>query len=352
MIMITVLNQLADCYMKVSDYALAEQTLEHVLALQGPNSSPEHEFITHQALADLYEQKGDHASATKHYKLAIASHRRLFSEANQRVLRETEKRAEVESALREKDLMKAHAEEMSKSRDALKALNERQIEILRIVSHDMRNPLGAIVGMAGELSRDDSVSLADARVIAHVIEGSAQKLVALTDELLLAAQLETGALRPKHSPVSIDELVLRSIDLIRPQAANKGIQLTTRARADQHTIAALDIEIVSHVLNNLLSNAVKFTAAGGNVAVDVGTDAENCTIRVTDTGIGIPETLMPSLFDPFNPARRPGTENEKGTGLGLPLVKQLIDLEGGSIKVASGSPRGTTVTVTLPLKTD
>jgi two-component system cell cycle sensor histidine kinase PleC len=212
----------------------------------------------------------------------------------------------------------------------------------------MRNPLGAIVGMAGELAHNEDLSLSDARLIGHVIHESGDKLILLTDQLLLAAQLETGAIVPDRSWVQASEVVSQSLKLIRPLATTKQIELTYGYEGTSDRIL-LDVEKVSHMLNNLLSNAVKFTDPGGAVSLRCSCDGKTITFCIKDNGIGIPEALIPTLFDQFNADRRRGTRNEKGTGLGLPLVKQLVEMEGGTMQVTSSPGEGTEISIKLPL---
>jgi two-component system sensor histidine kinase/response regulator len=349
MILMNVLHELSSCYAQLQRYDEARDILVNALSIAKAVQSPQLEYTTHRRLAELYFMTNDSLKAAEHYRTALETHERLFSESNQKVLRDTEKRIAIETARRETQMIEQHAAEIGRSRDALKSLNDRQVEILHIVSHDMRNPLGAIVGMAGELSREGTLTLEDARVIAHMIESSGQKLVLLTDQLLLAAQLETGAAHFERSEASLEDVVDRSLKLIRPHAVTKQVTLESTNEGSSGKIQ-MDVEVVSHILNNLLSNAVKFTESGGTIDVGYLVDDSHLVLSVRDSGIGIPAPLIQTLFDPFNPDKRPGTRNEKGTGLGLPLVKRLVDMEGGSISVVSTVDRGTEIVVKLPLE--
>ena len=348
MILMTVLHSLGECSIRIGDYSRATEYLNEALKASRSAGNLEKEFTSHKLLSELFTAQNDMERANQALRSALDSHEQLFNESNQRALRETEKRIVEEAARREHVRMRTQADELTASHNALQSLNDYQTEILHIVSHDMRNPLSAIYGMAAELAMDDSLSTEDARNIGKIIHDSSQKLISLTDQLLLAAQLEIGSLRSERSDVHASDIIQECLRLIRPQAIKK--QVTVSASCQCHgKLVSLDVERFSHIVNNLLSNAVKFTNAGGSVRINCSITDHTLLLSVKDSGIGIPDELLASLFDQFNHDRRPGTSDEKGSGLGLPLVKKLVELEGGRITVRSSENQGTEFEAAIPV---
>ncbi len=228
----------------------------------------------------------------------------------------------------------------------------RQIEIdhakdaiLRVVSHEMRTPLAAILGFAQVLESRPAPGMATR------IRANAQRMLKLVNDLLDVAQLQAGALtvHPKtFSPSMLTSYVLENFLKL---AGEKGVVL------DVHLSPALpkhvtgDVQRLEQVVSNLVGNAIKFTDEGGRV--DVSFCAESGTdwqIVVKDTGIGIPPERLSDIFEPFRRASDYATRKHQGVGLGLSIAKKIVQLSGGDISVESIVGRGSTFTVTLPMK--
>lgn len=233
------------------------------------------------------------------------------------------------------------------ARAQAEAANRAKDEFLALVSHELRNPLNAILGWAGMLARAGS----DARTVAQateVIERNAQTQKQLIEDLLDLARVASGQFRLEVRPVELVPVISAAIDGIRPIAEAKGINLS--ANLDPATGQVMgDPDRLQQVVLNLLSNAIKFTPQGGRVRVELQRADPDVQIRVRDTGEGIGEDFLPHVFERFRQADTSGGR-QGGLGLGLALVRHLVEAHGGTVKAASeGKDRGATFTVMLPV---
>jgi CheY-like chemotaxis protein/anti-sigma regulatory factor (Ser/Thr protein kinase) len=169
--------------------------------------------------------------------------------------------------------------------------------------------------------------------------------VRVIDDLIDVARIARGKLQVRFEPVDINAVVSAAVEVIRPAAEQKGVALAVHVAPDACMVSG-DQERLQQVVWNLLSNAVKFTPQGGLVTVSTETDADVCTIVVKDTGMGIEPAFLPHLFQRFRQADASMTRQQGGLGIGLALVKDLLELHGGSIDAASdGKSLGATFTV-------
>jgi signal transduction histidine kinase len=233
----------------------------------------------------------------------------------------------------------------------LEKMNREKDEVLGIISHDMRNPIGGIIGISNFLRTDgpsDDKELAD---MLKLIESSAERLLLLVNDLLDIALIEANSLQLTFNETDIGAYCNDVIQLHRATAKSKGVRLDLVEKMEG-IMAEIDVTKFSQIIGNLVSNAIKFTEEGGQVRVEIGsspTDSTQLQLQIIDSGMGIPKDLMPKLFEKFG-AQRLGTKGEKGTGLGMPLVKRYVDLHHGSVTVDSMEKIGTTFTIRIPLK--
>ena len=225
--------------------------------------------------------------------------------------------------------------------------NRVKDEFLATLSHELRTPLGSIFGwirmlQAGHLDADRT------RHALTVMERNCRAQMALISDLLDMSRVVTGRIRLDLRSVDLAEVVRTALDGARPTALAKSIEIVFQPSADVPRVAA-DPERMQQVVWNLVSNAVKFTDTGGRVEVRVERANGGARLRVTDTGIGIAPDLLPHIFDAFRQADSSATRSHGGLGLGLAIVRQLVELHGGAVAATSeGLGRGTTFTVTLP----
>jgi signal transduction histidine kinase/ActR/RegA family two-component response regulator len=233
-------------------------------------------------------------------------------------------------------------------RDAQDA-NRLKDDFLATLSHELRTPLNALLGWA-QILRAQLPEGAVSRRAIDSIDRNAHAQLVLINDLLDLSRVISGKLRMEQKPVDVAGAVSAAVDAIRPAARGRGIELAV-------TVAPLRLEVIGdadrlqQVVWNLASNAVKFTARGGRVDVTVDERKETIQIAVSDTGVGIDPAFLPYVFDRFRQGDSSTTRAQGGLGLGLAIVRHLVDLHGGSVSADSaGRNQGTRFVVTLPAR--
>jgi signal transduction histidine kinase/CheY-like chemotaxis protein len=256
----------------------------------------------------------------------LASRLKLFTREREELLAaERAARSEAERAIRQKD------------------------EFLATLSHELRTPLANVLNWAHVLqerfSDVDELLSKGLRVIADNTTAQAR----LISDLLEISRIASGKVALELKPVDFPELIAAAVTAQKPAAEAKRVSLAAELSGDFE--AALgDAVRLQQVLWNLISNAIKFTPAGGRIVVRAACSATSCEIRVCDSGEGVAPEFLPHLFDRFTQANGPSSRR-MGLGLGLSLVKQLVEIHGGQVEAHSdGHGKGSTFTVRLPLK--
>jgi signal transduction histidine kinase/ActR/RegA family two-component response regulator len=228
--------------------------------------------------------------------------------------------------------------------------NRLKDEFLATLSHELRTPLNAILGWT-KLLRSEAVPPGDLDRALEKIERNAQVQTRLVEDLLEVSRITTGKLRLEMRPVDLAPLMATAIESIRPVAEARGVTID-RALASPALPTMGDPDRLQQVIWNLLSNAVKFTPSGGSVRVTAARQGGEDVVAVADTGIGIEPAFLPSVFDTFRQADASSTRAHGGLGLGLSIVKHLVEMHGGTVRADSGgSGKGATFTVRLPVRT-
>ncbi len=253
----------------------------------------------------------------------------------------------TEQKLAAEEISKVHERE-KKARDEAIEANRAKDFFLAFVSHELRAPLNAILGWSKILltrELDDETR----KTALETIERSARVQTKLINDLVDSARVASGKLRLEYRPTNLYDLVHGSYQAHKPSADAKNIELTfTADRSDTAVLG--DANRLQQVFGNLLSNAIKFTPEGGNVAIEVVTDAAAAKIIIADNGYGISEDALPEIFRQFSQAESVQIRGSSGLGLGLSIAKILAERHGGSIKAESPGPgEGSTFTVVLPL---
>ena len=234
-----------------------------------------------------------------------------------------------------------NAEEASRLKDAF----------LATLSHELRTPLTAILGWSSMITRRPG----DAKqtvYAAQVIERNARRQARLVDDLLDVSRMVSGQMRLQLSTVSLDAVVDEALEAVRPGAEAKSLELVKRADAPVGIIRG-DADRLQQVVWNLLSNAVRFTPQGGRIEVRLREVDNEAEIRVTDTGIGLSPDFVPHVFDRFRQADSSMSRIHGGLGLGLSIVRHLVELHGGTVRAESaGEGQGAAFTVRLPMHAD
>ncbi len=244
--------------------------------------------------------------------------------------------------------LRAYIEERAELLQREQLANRMKDEFLMTVSHELRTPLTAIYGWARMLVtgqiRDDQRQRA-----IEIIERNAQAQTQLVNDLLDVSRAISGKVRLDMQAVDLGHVMLAAVDSMQPAASAKAIRLETLVDPEVPAISG-DRERLQQVVWNLLSNAIKFTPAGGQVQLQLRRLNSHAEIAVSDTGAGIDAQFLPYAFDRFRQGDAGTTRQHGGLGLGLAIVRHLVELHGGTVRVESaGVDQGTTFRVLLPL---
>ncbi|HEY3332386.1 MAG TPA: PAS domain S-box protein [Capsulimonadaceae bacterium] len=225
--------------------------------------------------------------------------------------------------------------------------NRAKSEFLSRMSHELRTPLNAILGFA-QLLEQAEIAESDKEDASQIVKAG-RHLLNLINEILDISRIEAGRLALSLEPVLVRETIHETVSLMRSLASDRSVAIELKETPDWDSHVFADKQRLKQVLLNLLANAVKFNRLGGSIAIDVVASSKLISISVTDTGYGIEEDKLSSVFDPFDRlgADEFGTE---GTGLGLTVTKRLVEAMHGEIDVRSKVGVGTTFTVRLPPK--
>jgi len=228
--------------------------------------------------------------------------------------------------------------------------NRMKDEFLATLSHELRTPLNAIVGWAGMVrsGRLDADGMSHA---IEIIDRNARVQAQLIDDILDVSRIVSGKVRLDLRPINLREVIHAAVESIKPAADSKRVNLEVIVDPKAGPVSG-DPDRIQQIVWNLLSNAIKFTPAGGAVSLHVRNSETHVEIRVEDTGEGISSGFLPHVFERFRQADGSLTRQHKGLGLGLAIVRHLVELHGGSVSAESeGRGKGATFKVALPLLT-
>jgi signal transduction histidine kinase/ActR/RegA family two-component response regulator len=240
------------------------------------------------------------------------------------------------------------ADEAEVSRTDAEAANRLKDEFLATVSHELRTPLNAVLGWA-RLLAGGQLDPARTTAAVHIIERNAKALARIIDDLLDISRIIGGGVRIEAQPVDLVAVIQGAIDEVQPAAQAKPVRLTFTCRIVPDPVGGDTIRL-QQVVANLLSNAIKFTPPGGLVAVTLTSAGSHAEIQVSDSGQGIDAAFLPRIFDRFSQADTSTARRHGGLGLGLAIVRALVERHGGNVQAASPGPgQGATFTVRLPV---
>ncbi|MGD0591881.1 MAG: PAS domain S-box protein [Bacteroidota bacterium] len=237
---------------------------------------------------------------------------------------------------------------LEKSKNALSDLNAQKDKLFSILSHDLRSPFSSILGFCDILLKEnDQLTAEDRLQFVAYIQEAAQDQLSLVNKLLDWSRLESGRIRMEHVELDLHDIVRKNLNSLMGLALQKQVKLQTNL--PPKVMVYGDKHMLGQVFGNLLGNSLKFTPPNGTVTVELIEEQSNhWVIGVRDTGIGIPEDDVHKLFKIEEKYTRKGLQGEKGTGLGLPIVHEIIQKHHGSISVKSVSGTGTLFLITLP----
>jgi signal transduction histidine kinase len=231
----------------------------------------------------------------------------------------------------------------------LQRANGFKNEILGTVAHDLKNPLGVILGRTEMLTELIGAGSSRESVTAQVdhIRDATKRLTLMVDHLISDAMADAFDITIRREPVDLAALVSEVADANQPSAANK--QQAIAVSAPPNIVTMCDADRMREAIDNLMSNAIKYSPIGGKISVVVSHEKNNTVIRIADEGAGLSPEDLGRLFGRFQRLSAKPTAGESSTGLGLSIVKRIIDMHGGQVTADSGGPgQGSTFTVTLP----
>jgi PAS domain S-box-containing protein len=239
-------------------------------------------------------------------------------------------------------------DDLRRRADELSAANRAKEDFLATLSHELRTPLNAMLGWTRLLRMGKLDAPAKTRAL-ETIERNAHVQEQLIADILDVSRIVTGKLRLQLRPMDLEPIIDASIDALRPASDAKGVGLSASISAAGTVMA--DPDRLQQVVWNLLANAIKFTPSGGRVFLSLSREGPMAVLSVTDTGEGITPALLPFIFDRFTQGDKSVTRPHGGLGLGLSIVRHIVELHGGEVRAASEGPgKGSTFTVRLPVR--
>ncbi|MBL0103516.1 MAG: response regulator [Bacteroidetes bacterium] len=330
-------KSLGNLYIDLTQYDKAIEVLLHSLELAKSNPMEAQLVKIHQFLSNAYEKTGEFQKALEHYKKYNELENQMSSE---------------EVNLKTKSLhIKYDLEELKKQKEIAELSDKLKEQFLANVSHEIRTPMNGVLGMAHLLSRTDPTK--EQQEYIEAIKLSANNLMVIINDILDFSKINAGKIEFSENEFNIRDLVKGTLQILQVKADEKKIQLG--CTIDYHVKDKLlgDPIRLNQILVNLLGNSLKFTETG-KVALDIRLIEQKDTtcklrIKVTDTGIGIPDNKLHTIFESFEQAEN-NKRRYEGTGLGLTIVKQLVELQGGKITVKSKVGEGSEFCVDLAFK--
>lgn len=229
----------------------------------------------------------------------------------------------------------------------LKALNLSKDKFLSVISHDLRNPLTALLASASKLTdHPEKLSAAQIKQLSQIIHRTSRKLLDQLNEVVEWAKKQSKKTNFNPEKICLYEGIEESLDLIKPSAFQKDIKLENKTPGDIYVLA--DSLMLRSIIQNLVTNAIKYTPKGGSVEVNAKIDHQMVCVFVEDSGVGMTNEIKEDLFTSVNNKSISGTDNEIGSGLGLLLVNDFVTQHGGTIEVESTLGEGSIIKFTIP----
>ena len=243
--------------------------------------------------------------------------------------------------------------DLRRAYEELQQLDQTKTTFFAIVNHEMRSPLTAIIGYAGILLRDETLT-EDQHYQISAIETNSRRVIDLVNNILDVSRIEDGKLRLMPGDIPFAPLLEEAVTTVHPAAAAKNITVTIESTVPPETTVYAESKRIVQVITNLLSNAIKYTPETGivHLRAKLSADEQMVEVEVVDNGVGIPAEVLPVIFDRFSRAERDDIRGISGTGLGLAIVKGLVEAHHGRVWADSIEGDGSTFGFAIPLSVE
>ena len=269
---------------------------------------------------------------------------RELAESRVRAREALSRQRELEAEIAERKIAEAERE---KAQEALREADRRKDEFLAMLAHELRNPLAPIRN-ALEVLKLTSASPALQRQTHEMMERQVQLMVRLVDDLLDISRITRGKIELRKEPIEMAAVIARAVETARPVIEAKGHELNIEVEPNSLPVQG-DLVRLGQVVANLLNNAAKYMETGGRIWLKAGRERDRIVVGVRDAGIGIAPEMLPQVFDLFTQADHPPSLSQGGLGIGLTLVRRLVEMHGGKVEAYSaGLGRGSEFVITLP----
>jgi PAS domain S-box-containing protein len=244
---------------------------------------------------------------------------------------------------------KIYEQQLRESEERLKELNAAKDKFFNIIAHDLRAPISGLISMTKTLiENSDILTPEETKELLTELLDYANQSFNLLENLLQWSRSQTGTIPFKPEDTDLYEIALSSVVINEPNAKQKGISISNLV--PEGSISFVDRNMITTVVRNLISNAIKFTNPGGEIQISLKDNPDDYELIVADNGVGMDAEKLSKLFKIGENISTPGTAHEKGSGLGLILVKEFVEKNGGSIRVESEVGKGTRFFIKLPKK--
>ncbi len=245
--------------------------------------------------------------------------------------------------------LKSVQEELSQALDQLKALDQQKTEFYNIANHELRTPMTAVYGFVSMILDGDAGEINDqVREYLNQVNASSRQLLTMINEMLDIAKLESGEIKLFLEHSDLRALIEEAVNGLRSIVHGKHQHLELDVGKDE-CFANIDRVKFKQLIVNIVGNAIKYTPDGGSIFVSSTSDESVCRVTIRDTGVGIPEKHLGTIFEKFSQVKDASTRDITGTGLGLAITKKIIEAFHGTIGVTSVEGKGSTFTIEVPL---
>ena len=338
---------LGNIYLRIEEYEKALSFLDKGLEIAKSKDLLVRVKKFHESLSDYYEARGDYFNAMKHFKIFYKLEKEDLVEESELKTKGLIIQYEADKHREEAELIRIKNEELTKVINKLDRINDEKNNFIGIVSHDLRDPLSSIYSVADLILSDlDDFTREELLDFIGDIKTSSDKVILLLQKLLDINAIETGKLALKFENTDINEEILSLLDRYASKAEAKDIDI--RYSQSGPVFAYGDKSSIDQVFSNLISNAIKYSPPGKNIYIHVSELADYIRFEIEDEGPGFTEKDKKNLFEKFARLSARPTSGEKSVGLGLSIVKKLVEMNHGDIQCESEEGKGAKFIVELP----